>query len=510
MLAMPVIRRGATPLAHRGAISTKRRDLLIGLGALLVSALFLFFDARPMPILLWDESRNIVNALEMDRSGFSLGTTYDGAPDLWNTKPPLMIWLMVASVRLFGSSEWALRLPGMLASLGTLTIVMVFMRRVTGSIWTGVLAAFLLVISPALLGEHGARTADYDSLLTFFVTSYLLLLFGAIHHTRPTPRRLALIALCVTGAVMTKSIAGLVPGLGVAAYLLFVGRVPRLWRGWGYIGAGVATVAAIGLFLLIREVQTPGYLAASWYNDGGGRFAEALETARKPATFYLADLLAGYFAAPLLLLLSLIAMRWMSARARLVTVYGLAVVVTFLAVISIVATKLHHYILPVLPLMAIVAALTFRAIIRRLAETFHGERRLDRLVATAFTVLAVFPLLGATEGAMARRYLVKTSYAEGAPSRLYGPLFERLTRQTSPITVVDPGFVRDEDKHYVAVLRAYRLMWLRRGVSIGWVTDMTGVAPGIVASCKPEIVPALLAQGSDIGGIAGCAAILRR
>ena len=34
-----------------------------------------------MPIQLWDESRNVVNALEMQRSGLALVTTYDGAPD---------------------------------------------------------------------------------------------------------------------------------------------------------------------------------------------------------------------------------------------------------------------------------------------------------------------------------------------------------------------------------------------------------------------------------------------
>src|SRR5689334_10249299 len=100
-----------------------RRGLFVAAAILILSAAFLFIDRSVMPIQLWDESRNIVNALEMRESGSWLVTTYGGAPDLWNTKPPLLIWLMAASVGVFGLSEWALRLPSMIAALGTLAIL---------------------------------------------------------------------------------------------------------------------------------------------------------------------------------------------------------------------------------------------------------------------------------------------------------------------------------------------------------------------------------------------------
>ena len=106
--------------------------------------------------------------------GFGLVTTYGGAPDLWNTKPPLLIWLMTASLAVFGPSEWALRLPSMVAALGTVAILFWFVRRTTGSVATAALAAALLVLSPATFGEHSARTADYDAVLLFFVTGVSL------------------------------------------------------------------------------------------------------------------------------------------------------------------------------------------------------------------------------------------------------------------------------------------------------------------------------------------------
>ena len=509
MIATQTSASAVRAAGRRTFASGHGRESVIGVGVVLLAAAFLFFDAHPMPILLWDESRNIVNALEMDRSGYGLVTTYQGQADLWNTKPPLMIWLMVASVRIFGASEWALRLPGMLAYLGTLAIVMAFVRRISGSIWAGAFAAALLVISPAALGEHGARTADYESLLTLFVTGYLVLLFFALHRVRADGMQLALIALCIVGAAMTKSVAGIMPGIGVGVYLLLTRRFSRLWSSWGYLITGVAVVCAVAAFFLLREAEALGYLAAAWYNDIGGRFTAALETDRKPVTFYLADLWAGYFAGTVLLILAPLVLRRMPPRSRAAAVYGLSIILAFLAVISLAGSKLHHYVLPILPMMAIVAALMFRTIVNRLGRALHGGVPRERLIAWLLLAAAVVPLISATQGAIARRYLVEPSY-EGGASRRYGPLFERLALQPLPVTVIDPGFAKYGDAHYVAVLQAYRLLWERRGVTIGWSIADDPAVRGVVASCKPEVVPTLLAQGGEIGGVPGCAAIVRR
>ena len=105
------------PIPGPAPLSMRRRDMLAVAGVVIVAALFLFGGAS-RPIFLWDESRNIINALEMDRRGLGIVTTWRGAADLWNTKPPLLIWLMVGSVRLFGASVWPLRLPGMVGDAG--------------------------------------------------------------------------------------------------------------------------------------------------------------------------------------------------------------------------------------------------------------------------------------------------------------------------------------------------------------------------------------------------------
>src|SRR3974390_2027501 len=82
---------------------------------LLVWALLLVWHQNLLPMQAWDESRIANNALEMARGGHWFTPTYDGAPDHWNTKPPLLIWLVAALFPLGGPPLLALPLPSLLA-----------------------------------------------------------------------------------------------------------------------------------------------------------------------------------------------------------------------------------------------------------------------------------------------------------------------------------------------------------------------------------------------------------
>ncbi len=220
---------------------------------------FMFFDLRTPPIILWDESRMAVNALEMHLSGhLRLVTTYGFQPDLWNTKPPLLIWLMDLSASVFGVSEWSLRLPSMIAAMGTLALVMSFTRRVTQSFLAGALAAVLLALSVLFFAEHGARTADYEALLCFLTTAYLYVLFFALHRRRPSAVVVLAAGGLIAAAILTKSVAGLLPGVGVALYLLVVGRWKRPLQSPWYVAAGVLAVGTGAAYFLLREHAAPG------------------------------------------------------------------------------------------------------------------------------------------------------------------------------------------------------------------------------------------------------------
>ena len=81
------------------------------IGTTVVATSLLFYRLGALPTEVWDESRLAENALEMAKTGLSLISTYNGIPDHWNTKPPLLIWLTSISIRVLGPNEWGVRLP---------------------------------------------------------------------------------------------------------------------------------------------------------------------------------------------------------------------------------------------------------------------------------------------------------------------------------------------------------------------------------------------------------------
>ena len=110
----------------------------------------------------------------------------------WVDKPPLAPYLMAGSLKLFGVSTLALRLPGMVASLLTLLVCYALARRAYAGLaaregrQTAVLAAFLLAVSPfAILFSPTAFTDPW-------LTLWLLAAAWAALAGRPLAAGLAL------------------------------------------------------------------------------------------------------------------------------------------------------------------------------------------------------------------------------------------------------------------------------------------------------------------------------
>lgn len=128
---------------------------------------------------------------------------------IWLHKPPLMLWLMAGSMKLFGTNELAMRLPSLL--LSTAAIFLTF--AIGAQLWAprvGLLAAFFHAINGYLLQLPAGRVpADHiDNGLVFLVELGVLL---AVIYARTGDRALLLAIGASAGlAVMTKSLPGLV------------------------------------------------------------------------------------------------------------------------------------------------------------------------------------------------------------------------------------------------------------------------------------------------------------
>jgi 4-amino-4-deoxy-L-arabinose transferase-like glycosyltransferase len=103
------------------------RDLLI----LLALATCLFFVALGrLPLMEPDEGRNAEVAREMLVSGDWITPHFNSLA--YMDKPAVYFWLVAASFRVAGVSEYAARMPSALMALGTLILTWLMARKMFG------------------------------------------------------------------------------------------------------------------------------------------------------------------------------------------------------------------------------------------------------------------------------------------------------------------------------------------------------------------------------------------
>ena len=176
-----------------------------------------FCNRHSFDLQEWDESRNGVNAYEMFFNGDYVNLYYDNEPDTWNAKPPLLVWSIALSYKVFGFNEFALRFPTAICALGFFMVLFVMIRRFSSETAAS-LTCLVLLSCKAIYGMHVGLTGDFDMMLAFFLTCsvYFFLLFlednktGAVY----------LSAVCAGLAFYTKGPASLLLFPGLFLYVI--------------------------------------------------------------------------------------------------------------------------------------------------------------------------------------------------------------------------------------------------------------------------------------------------
>jgi len=182
--------------------------------ALLLLIAFAFQGSRA----IWepDEGRYTGAGINMLESGDWLVPTVDGEhPHL--TKPPIVYWAVAGSFGLFGTNEWAARLPGALAFVGTGLLVFGLGRRLLpAKPWLPALV-WALSIGPI----SGASVVSTDALLMFFETAAMLAFVEALSRDgNSRPRWVVAMWLAWGLAFMTKGPPALLPLLAMVVMLI--------------------------------------------------------------------------------------------------------------------------------------------------------------------------------------------------------------------------------------------------------------------------------------------------
>jgi 4-amino-4-deoxy-L-arabinose transferase-like glycosyltransferase len=244
-------RRTAPPLAAagRGLAVAAPRAALAGIAA--VAALLRFNDLGAMSVNPFYDAA--VRSMGSSWHAFLVGAFNPNA-SVAVDKPPLDLWLQVASTKVFGFSAFALHLPEALASTAAVLLLYGLVRRGFGRA-AGLAAAAALAVLPAEVMTARSDTMDASMAALLLLAAWLIV--RALERGRA--RELYLAGAVVGLAFETKLFEALVP-LPALALMFLLGSNERIrTRIRQLAGAGTAMVA-VGLAwpLLFALMQAGG------------------------------------------------------------------------------------------------------------------------------------------------------------------------------------------------------------------------------------------------------------
>ena len=319
--------------------------------------------------------------------------TFNG--ELRPDKPILIYWLMAGCVQTFGQVEWAFRLPSAIG-VGIAAFATFAAARRLLSDKAAILAVLMFISSPLTMLMGTAATAD--GWLLGMTTAALASFVCAITKPVPRPRLLfiALLALFCGLAQLTKGPVALAivgfPVLGISVFGRKHFQQPRRLV-WLSVLALCTSVLIFLAWAIPANLATQGEFAARGIGkhvvsrmlapmEGhGGDFLLSLP-------YYIPVLFIVFF--PWVAFLPVAFRLLLSSQPgepeRALRSFVLWASVPLFVLMSLVATKLPHYVLPMWPALAIVVA---HAIDRRLPVA-RGWR------VVAFTTLGLCTIIGAT------------------------------------------------------------------------------------------------------------------
>ncbi|HYE35081.1 glycosyltransferase family 39 protein [Methylocaldum sp.] len=351
----------------------------------LLWCILVFSGLALRPLVPVDETRVVSVAWEMWQRGDFLVPYLNGEP--YSHKPPLFQWAIHLGWLIFGVNDWTPRFVGPLFGLANLVLTERLARRLWPELESASRLAPLILLSLAVWSLWTTLTL-YDMLVTFFT---LLGVLGILRASQESPYLGWLMtAVGIGGGVLSKGpiILLFILPVGLLAPW-WVGRVPRSgWPGW-YAGILAATVlgATIALVWAIPAGMAGGeeYRRAIFWGQSAGRIANSFAH-RRSWLWYAAMLPVLLF--PWVLWPGL----WRNVK-KLKTDLKLRFcifhVVSVLILLSAISAKQIHYLLPSLPVWALILA--------RLSGDpsiqmgFFGQRVFGAIVFSLGLALALLP-----------------------------------------------------------------------------------------------------------------------
>jgi len=319
----------------------------------------------------WDEALYCVRTNACLQFGAWLDQTQYAVGGLYSsTHPPLLIWMMAGFVKVFGESEMVLRLPSAIfASLGVFMMYRVV--RLYATKRTALLSAIIFGNAPVYLwyGHHAQLDIPMHALA--LCTLYYFLKFTRGHSEKGYI--IAGIFLCL--ALLTKAFQALY----ILPFILLYIQISKLPRGLRlfFILISIAFIVCSWWYIMIA-VSHPDFFtdySAIFGKIAGGTYHESANN----WWYYLNQLIV---AIPFIVTLVAVGKRrLLSSQSKAIFYSSLAWLTSHLILLSIVSTKMPHFIL----FLLIPSVLLISVSIEHLSNS-----KISRIIALFMTI--VLPL----------------------------------------------------------------------------------------------------------------------
>lgn len=342
----------------------------------------------------WDESMYAISAWEMGQTGNFVATTFLGALDYYNTKPPLNVWLIALSFKAFGINLVSLRLVSVVSAWLTVAVLQLWARRAFGAV-VALFAGLVLATTFGFIYVHSGRTAETDALFALLNLLTVVALWGE----EKQPWHRAWLGPIAAAAFLLRGMAVLMPLAIVLAVL--VGRKRTVRTSWmPTVSAVVLFVVPVGAWAIARwRVDQWMFFDKLFNYDFVARSLTVIEEHPGGLLFYVNILQKSQYdwliAGTVALLASPIA--WQRVRTRLESLWsgddalGVLTVswvaITFL-IPTVMRTKLPWYLNPFYPVFALGIAWILARGVSLDWPGSSGRRRavLGLVILTAFSV----------------------------------------------------------------------------------------------------------------------------
>ena len=202
---------------------------------LLVGGAFYLVRAAVRDLAKWDERYYAGAAHTMVNEGAWLVPQVPFREGPFLEKPPLAMWLEALSMLVVGETLTAVRLPSVLATLGTALAVYLIARHVRNRTAGFAAMGALLAAPPLFYESHSGITADTDALLLLFGTAFVWWTWRGADR----PELLPVAGVAAGLAVLTKGVAAGVFAITVLPF------VAVRWRAYCRRELAVAVAATV-------------------------------------------------------------------------------------------------------------------------------------------------------------------------------------------------------------------------------------------------------------------------